>query len=434
MSATLTHPLAPPVRGPVLAGLLAIALAATAGGAWGALAPLDSAALAPGRVVVETHRKPVAHMEGGIVSAVLARDGDRVRAGQVLLRLDGTRADAARDALVVQRDALLALDARLTAEGEGLPDLRIAPDLQARAADPRVAGEIAGQRSILESRRAALAGEVELLNRQATRAEAEIASHRAQIRSLDAQRALIGEELDGVRALHARGLERKPRLLALERQAVALDAARSELEGRIAQAGQAVAEAQLRIVQRREQRLSEIASERRDARTRLAGIDERLRAAADVARRHELTAPVDGVVMGLTATPGAVVKAGEPVLHVIPVADRLVVAARVMVTDVDDVRVGQAAEMRFSAFSARRVPPVTGKVLSLSADAVVDPQTGASHYEATVVPDDGTALPDGALLQPGMPAEVVIATGRRTLWDYLSQPVADSFRRAMRER
>jgi HlyD family secretion protein len=423
---------APPIRAIVLFGVGALAIAAAGFGTWGAVAPLGSAVIAQGQLTVETHRKPVAHLEGGIVRDILVRDGDSVQAGQVLLHIEATQADATRDSLAAQRDALLALDARLTAEREGRGELMVPEELASRMADPQIAEIVEGQRTILVSRMASLDGQVTMLNQEAASAEAEIVSEQAQIGSLDVQRALIRDEREDVRALLAKGLERKPRLLALERQLAALDGAASDLEGRIARAGQTIAQTKMHMVQIRDERLSAVAIEQRDTRTKLADIDERLRAATDVAFRHEVTAPAAGVVLGLTATPGAVVKPGETILEVVPTADRLLVSARVAPTDVDEVQPGQKAELRLLPFRARWLPPAKGRVLSVSPDAMTDQRTGATYFEASIELD---SLPvERSALQAGMPAEALIATGERTLWHYLAQPIMDSYRRAMRER
>jgi HlyD family secretion protein len=423
---------APPIRAIVLFGVGALAVAAAGFGTWSALAPLGSAVIAQGQLTVETHRKPVAHLEGGIVQDILVRDGDSVQAGQVLLHLEATQADAARDGLAAQRDALLALDARLTAEREGRGALTLPEELADRLTTPRIAEIVEGQRTILVSRMASLDGQVTMLHQEAASAEAEIASEQAQIRSLDVQRSLIRDEREDVRALLAKGLERKPRLLALERQLAALDGAASDLEGRIARAGQTIAQTKMHVVQIRDERLSEVAIEQRDTRMKLADIDERLRAATDVAFRHEVTAPAAGVVLGLTTTPGAVVKPGETILEVVPTADRLLVSARVAPTDVDEVQPGQKAELRLLPFRARWLPPAMGRVLSVAPDAVTDQRTGAPYFETSIELD---SLPvERSALQAGMPAEALIATGERTLWRYLAQLVLDSFLRSMRER
>jgi HlyD family secretion protein len=427
---------APPIRSIVLFGIGTLAIAAAAFTAWGVSAPLGSAVIASGQLTVESHRKPVAHLEGGIVREILIREGDNVQAGQTLLHLDATQADAARDGLAAQRDALLVLDARLTAEQEGSTALILADELTSRLSGnltiPRIVEIVEGQRTILVSRKASLDGQVAMLEQEAARADAEIASEGAQIRSLDVQRSLIGDEIADVRTLYAKGLERKPRLLALERQLASLDGAASDLEGRIARAGQTIAQTTMHAVQLREQRLSEIAIEQRDIRMRLADIDERLRAATDVSFRHAVIAPASGVVMGLTATPGAVVKPGETILEIVPIADRLLVSARVAPNDVDEVQVGQKAELRLLPFRARWLPPAQGRVRSVSPDSINDPRTGAAYFEASI---DLESLPvERSALQAGMPAEVLIVTGERTFWHYLVQPVTDSFRRALRER
>jgi HlyD family secretion protein len=219
---------------------------------------------------------------------------------------------------------------------------------------------------------------------------------------------------------------------ASKRQAAALDGSVSELEGRIAQSGQSIATARLHDAQLRDQRQTEIALQQNETRAQLADVEEKLRAAKDVASRHAVTAPADGVVLGLTVTPGAVLKPGEKILDVVPISDRLLVSARVAPTDVDEVKVGQAAQVRLLPFRARWLPPATGRVRSVSADAVTDSRSGASYYEARIELDP---LPvDNLELQPGMPTETLIATGERTLWRYIAQPVLDSFHRALRER
>jgi HlyD family secretion protein len=218
---------------------------------------------------------------------------------------------------------------------------------------------------------------------------------------------------------------------ALERQAAALDGSVSELEGRIARAGKTIATIGLHGAQLRDQRLEEITLQQRDTRPQLVETEEKLRAAADIALRHTVTGPADGVVLGLTATPGAVVKPGEKILDVVPVSDRLLVSARVTPTDIDEVKPGQAAQVRLLPFRARWLPPATGHVRSVPADAMTDPRTGTSYYEARI---ELEALPvDSLALQPGMPAETLIATEERTLWRYIAQPVLDSFHRALRE-
>ena len=343
----------------------------------------------------------------------------------MLLDLDATLAQATRDGLAAQRDALLALDARLTAEQRGERVLEVPAELQDRASDPRVGELIADQDAILTSRRASLDGQLAMLEQQAVSARWEIASARAQTASLEVQRHLIREELADVRYLLGRGLETKPHLRALERQAAALDGSVSELEGRIAQAGETIATSRLHAAQLRDQRLAEVTLQQRETRTQLAQIGEKLRAAQDVAFRHAVTAPADGTVLGLTATPGTVLKPGDKILDIVPISDRLLVSARVAPTDVDEVKVGQTAQVRLLPFRSRWLPPATGHVQSVSADALADPHSGASYYEARIELDP---LPVESLaLQPGMPTETLIATGERTLWHYIAQPVLDSF-------
>lgn len=418
----------------MLAGLAAIVVGLGGFGCWAALAPLSSAAVAPGVIQVDSNRKAVQHRDGGIIAELLVREGDRVAAGQLLLRLDDVESRAAFDVLEQQYHALLAQEARLIAERDQA-ELRWPAILERRAGRPEVASILAGQEHILRSRQDTLTGQVEIMNRRIGQYGAQITALEAQLSAGERQRELIREELVNVRALLARGLERKPRLLALEREAARLDGAQGDYRGRIAQMREAIAEAELQIIELRAARLEEVAAELQDVEGRRAEVEEKLAAAEVQLVRHEVVAPAAGTVLDLRYfTPGGVIPAGGTILDIVPDEDRLVIDARVQPVDIEDVQGGMAAQVVLSGLQGRSTPYLDGLVVRVSPDALTDERTGTPYFLARVEVDRAQlSRLAGVELSPGMPAEVLIVNRERTALDYLLQPVRDSFRRAWRE-
>jgi HlyD family secretion protein len=423
------------LRGLIIAGTLVAAAFFGGFGAWAALAPLASAAIAPGTVTVDSHRKTVQHLEGGIIAELLVRNGDDVAAGQVLLRLEDVESRAAFDLLKGQHRALLAQEARLIAERDGESEPAFAPELLSLSADPAVAEILAGQRRILASRNQVLEGQTAVLHQRIRQYEAEIESLKAQIDSGEVQLRFIAEELSGVGELFEKGLEKKSRLLALKREAARLTGMQGDYQGRITQAEQGIAEARMESLSLKEQRDAEVATELREVQVELAEVADKLRAAQSRLQRTEILAPQAGVVVNLRYfTAGGVIEPAAPILEIVPAGERLVVDARLDPMNIDEVRAGMAAEVRLVAFKQRITPTIAGRVQQVSADALVDEQTMRTYYVARV--EISPAELDGlnsVELYPGMPVEVMIATGERTALDYLLAPVAQSFQRAFRE-
>jgi HlyD family secretion protein len=423
------------LRGLIIAGTLVAAAFFGGFGAWAALAPLASAAIAPGTVTVDSHRKTVQHLEGGIIAELLVRNGDDVAAGQVLLRLEDVESRAAFDLLKGQHRALLAQEARLIAERDGQSEPAFAPELLSLSADPAVAEILAGQRRILASRNQVLEGQTAVLHQRIRQYEAEIESLKAQIDSGEVQLRFIAEELSGVGELFEKGLEKKSRLLALKREAARLTGMQGDYQGRITQAEQGIAEARMESLSLKEQRDAEVATELREVQVELAEVTDKLRAAQSRLQRTEILAPQAGVVVNLRYfTAGGVIEPASPILEIVPAGERLVVDARLDPMNIDEVRAGMAAEVRLVAFKQRITPTIAGRVQQVSADALVDEQTMRTYYVARV--EISPAELDGlnsVELYPGMPVEVMIATGERTALDYLLAPVAQSFQRAFRE-
>jgi HlyD family type I secretion membrane fusion protein len=425
----------PRLHGLMLGGVLAIALFFGGLGSWAALAPLASAAVAPGLVTVESNRKTVQHLDGGIISELLVRNGDRVARGQVLLRLEDVESRSEFDLLQGRRLALAAQQARLAAERDGAADIALSPELSERQADPQVAEVIAGQRQILDSRNQVIAGQTAVLEQRIGQYGAEIGSLEAQSASGKAQLRLISEELSGVAELVRKGLERKSRLLALQREAARLEGMQGDYDGRITRARQSIAEARMEMLNLKRQRDSETVSELRDVQVELAEVSERLRVAEARLQRTEIAAPLDGVVLNLRYfTNGGVVEPGAPILDIVPEAESLVIDAQLDPVNIDEVHAGLAAQVRLTAFKQRITPVLSGLVTQVSADVLTDDRSGRPYYAARI--EISRAELDrlgGAGLYPGMPVEVIIETGQRTALDYLIAPVTDSFAHAFRE-
>ena len=410
-------PLRPRIGAPLAVGaFLLIAFFAGFGG-WAALAPLSSATVAEGVIRVETHRKTVQHLEGGIVREILVNEGDKVTAGQVLMRLDKTQSGTTVSVLQDQQDALLALQARLEAERDGLDAIQFPPELSARQSDPKVATVVGGQQTIFDTRRQSLRAQLGILSQRVEQLGSEIAGHKAQLVSANEQIQLTQEEIATVTDLLNRGLERKPRLLALQRQQSYLEGSRGEQLGAIAKAQQEIGEAKLQSADLLDKRSSEIALELRDTQSRLLENRQKLGAAVDVDNRMEVVAPVSGQVVDLKVhTLGGVVRPGDALLDIVPQSDELVVEARVRPVDIDAVHAGQSAQVALTAYKQRTTPRLDGRLATVSADALIDESRHINYYSAEIHIDSSElARLNGVQLYPGMPAEVMIVTGERTL-------------------
>lgn len=398
--------------------------------AWAALAPLESAAIAPGTLGVSGERKTVQHLEGGIVAGIAVAEGDAVAAGQTLIVLDDTQPRAALARLESERRSTEALEARLVAERDGLDAIAWPKRLRASADD----GVLATQERIFAARKASFDNEIAILDQRVAQIREQAAGYEGHIAAQDREIALLSEEAGTVRSLVEKGLVPKPRLFALEREEAEVTGARARNRAQVARLEQAVGETRLRIVHLGNARMTDVTTELREVESRLADLNERLTAARDVLARTRVAAPVAGTVVGLGVfTRGAVIAPGQELMDIVPAGERLVVEARVVATDIDLLAVGLSAQVRLTAFSLLTTPPLDGHVTQVSADAFVDERTGASWYEARVaLVADQPAL-EGLQLVPGMPAEVMIVTGVSTPLEYLLKPVLASMDRALRE-
>ena len=397
--------------------------------AWAALAPLESAAIAPGALGVSGERKTVQHLEGGIVAGITVAEGDTVAAGETLLVLDDTQPRAVLAGLEGQYRSAAALEARLIAERDELHAIAWPEWLRTPDDD----GVLATQERIFAARKASFANETAILEQQIAQIREQAAGYEGHIAAQDREIALLSEEARDVRALVEEGHVPKPRLRALEREEAEVAGARARNRAHVARLAQAVGETRLQIVRLGNARLTEVTTELREVEANLADLHERLTAARDVLTRTRVTAPVAGTVVGLGVfTHGAVIAPGQRLMDIVPAGDRLVVEARVGPTDIDSVAVGLPAQVRLTGFSLLTTPPFDGRVTRVSADAFTDERTGAAWYEVRVALDPDQPALEGLDLVPGMPAEVMIVTGDSTPLQYLLKPVLVSVGRARR--
>jgi epimerase transport system membrane fusion protein len=404
-------------------------------GLWSSLAPIDSAVVAPGVIKVQNYRKTVQHLEGGIIRALLVREGQEVAEGDALLELEGTQFRAELDVLRAQQLTLKAQEARLLAERDELPDVEY-PQIEGFATtDARVEEARAGQQALFNARRKVYDGEVSVLREN-------IVQSRAQIRGLESllgsKRALIasyGAEIKDLRGLLVDGFADRQRLREVERTTAVLEGELAELQASISESRAKISESELRILQVDREFQTKVATELGDVQAKLSDLDERLRSAADRVARATVRAPVGGRVLKLSVhTIGGVVSPGQALMDVVPDREALMIEARIAPMDVERVQAGVRALVRFSGFRRDRVPTVDGHLVDVSADSLVDEATGVAFYLARVELDsvDGANL-GNVELKPGMPAEVMINTGSRTLLGYLLEPLSNSIARSFRE-
>lgn len=403
---------------------------------WAAFAPLDSAMMAPGTIVVESYRKTIQHLEGGIVLDILVTEGQAVRPGQALIRLDTTQAQATLDMLQGQADAFAAQEARLLAQKSNAPNVTFPADLLARGSDPKVSDAIRAELAAFVNSRETTSKQIDILNSRMEANNRSIDGLRAQLTGLDKQIALIAKEREMIKILVDRGIEALPRQLALDRAAADLGGQRGQVVQKMAEVQVSNGETQLQIVNLKNTTLSDVIKELRDVQNKRFDLIDRLKAARDVLFRQVITTPVEGRVVNLAVhTRGAVIRPGEAIMEVVPQKDQLEVEARVRPEDVDNVHIGMTARITLAGNQARRLPSITGTVTTVSADRLVDQQSGTAYFNARVAVDR-RALDEypEVRLMPGMPVEVAIETGERTMLDYFFAPIEATFRRGMREK
>jgi len=403
---------------------------------WGATAVISGAVIASGSLVVDSNVKKVQHLTGGIVGELRVRDGDRVRAGDIVVRLDETVTRANLAIITKGLDELMARKARLESERDGLDTIVFPAQLLAGAGDPDRAAAMDSERKLFNLRRTARNGQKAQLQERIAQLQEEIVGLTAQQTSKIREIALIERELAGVRELWKQNLVQLTRLTALEREAARLDGEHGQLIAAAAQARGKIAETSLQILQIDQDIASDVAKELREVDGKIGEFIERKVAAEDQLKRIDIRAPQDGTVFQLAVhTVGGVITAGDPIMLIVPEADNLSVEVRVNPQDIDRLQPNQKAILRFTAFNVRTTPEIEGTVTRISADTSTDQRTGQSYYTIRIAmaADQLERLGDVKLL-PGMPVEAFVQTGDRTMFSYLMKPLHDQFVRAFREK
>ena len=407
-------------------------------GGWSFLAPLGSAALAPGNVTVEMYRKTVQHLEGGIVKAIHVRDGDTISKGQVLIELEDTSSRAQLETLRGQLYSALAREARLIAERDGKSTVTYPADLiNAGATDPRAQEDIRVQNQSFSVRKRSRAGEIGILKEQRQQLQAKIEGIKAQRTSRSNLSDSLNKELLDFRAMLKEGYVEKQKVSELERRLAQSEGDRGDFIANISSAQTQISEIELKILQIDKDFQREVIEELSKVQSDLSELHEKTQWLDDTVTRTVITAPESGMVLGLTVhTLGAVIPPGGRLLDIVPQQEKLIIEAQVSPNDIDKVHSGQICEIRFSAFKAAKTPKVSGRLTTLSADRLTDEQNKAGYYLARVEVDkDGLEelRQRGLILLPGMPAEVLINTGDRTFFQYLIQPLSNIFARSLIE-
>jgi HlyD family secretion protein len=419
------------IAGGVLIGVLAFGL-----GGWASTAQISGALIAQGSLVVDSNVKKVQHPTGGVVGELLAHDGDHVREGQVLLRLDETVTRANLAIVTKGLTELYARKARLGAARDGADSVAMPRELAPNANDPDVKEAIGSERKLFDLRRTARSGQKQQLQERVTQLQQEITGLTAQLTAKDKELGLIEQELQGVRELWQKNLVQLNRLTSLQRDEAKIEGERGQLVAQAAEAKGKIAEIQLQIIQVDQDLSSDVAKELRETDSKIGEYVERKVTAEDQLKRTEIRAPQDGIVFQSTAnTVGGVVTPGDPIMLIVPESDNLLVEVKVDPKDIDQVQLGQPVVLRFSAFNARTTPEIDGKVVRIAADTSTDQRTGASYYLVRIsMSEDEVRRLGDVKLTPGMPVEAFIQTGERTMLSYLLKPLHDQFMRAFREK
>jgi HlyD family type I secretion membrane fusion protein len=421
----------PMVVGSAIVGIFVIGILI-----WAAVAPLTGAVLAPGIVKVEANRKTIRHRSGGTVKAIPVHEGQHVAKGQVLLVMDEVQSRSNVEVLQSAVDAFEAQMARFQAESSGKRSVEFPPDLMARINEPAVAQLMRDQQFLFQTRLQFFESQNDVLEQRVQQADAQIAGVKAQIDANNQSIDLTKQELAGYQTLFEKGYAPKTLILRYQRSLADLAGRKGSLLSDLTRLSEQKGETRLQIVSQKEQRVSQAAEGLRQMQAGFADASPKLTAARQTLDDSVIRSPVDGYVLDLTQfTVGGVLGAGEMVMAIVPANAPLIVSARLKPTDIDDVHAGMKARVRLTAFNYRKVSPVEATVTNVSADQLVDEKSGNGYFRADlkIDPKELAKLPKGAKITPGMPAQVMITTGKRTVLSYIISPLTDTLRDAMRD-
>jgi HlyD family secretion protein len=424
------------IRRHLLISLVVIILLVGGIGGWAATSEFTGAVIAQGALVVDSNVKKVQHPTGGVVAELNVRDGDQVKSGDIVIKLDDTQTRANLQIVTKGLDELMARRAREETELEGAESIAFPADLLQRKDDPEIARLVSGEAKLFDTRRKTREGLKAQLSERVLQSEEEIGGLKAQVSSKDKQIEWIQQELEGVRDLWSKKLVQFQRVTALEREQARLEGERGQLVASIAQSKGKIAETKIQILQIEQDMRTEVGKDLAEIRAKSAELIEKRVAAEDQLKRVDIRAPQNGMVHQLDVhTVGGVVTAGQQIMLIVPAADKLIVEAKVQPQDIDQVHIGQKAVMRFSNFNTRTTPEIDGEVAIVSGDVTQDQRTGLSYYTVRigVSPEELARLGEHKLV-PGMPVEIFIQTTMRTVVSFFVRPFQDQIARAFREK
>ena len=417
------------MRGPFVFGIVVVVLFFGAFGGWAATAPLDSGAIAPGVVSPETNRWIIQHLEGGIVSKLNVHEGQRVSKGDLLMTLESTRAEANFSSGREQWLRLLVVRARLEALQSGEQSMTI-PNEAVNQSTPAIVDFVKVQQRLFDIRRTSLEQQKSIFGRQIEQLNSEIAAIEAENDGLGTQIELIDRQILVKQKLFDQQLVAESALLELQSEQARLRSSIAANMARVAQARQSIEETNIKTQQAVQGFGDQVAQESTQTNNQIAQIDEDMISAGDVLRRTELRSPADGTVVNIRTQSG-VIGAGQPIMEVVPVNDDLIILARLPPKDLDVVQVGLKSHVSLLPFAGRNALPLNGEVTQVAADITSEERTGQSYYQIRVrVTAEELAKHSGFYLAPGMPADVTVVTGERTMLQYLADPLIRSIRYA----
>lgn len=422
-------------RGPARFGLWALAIGFGGFLLWAAFAPLDEGVPSQGTVAIDTKRKAVQHLTGGIIKEVLVREGDRVKEGQLLVKLDEAAARASYESIRQRYLGLRAMQGRLLAEQSGAAAIALHPDLQAASGDPLIKSQILTQEALFQSRKASLRADLQGLQEGIQGQQSLIRSYEEILGSRRNQLRLINEELVQTRELVKEGYAPRNRQLELERMIADNNGAVAELLGNMSRAQNSVSELRQKLIGRQQEYRKEVGSQLSDVTREVQSDEGKFRSAADDLGRVEIKSPAAGQVVGLAVqTVGGVIQSGQKLMDIVPDNELLIVETRVAPNLIDRVHAGLPVDIRFNAFANSPSLVVDGTVVSISGDLLTDQQSGAQYFLSRVsVTPEGYKKLGKRTLQPGMPVEVVLKTGERSLMTYLLHPLTKRMAASLKE-
>lgn len=416
-------------------GMIVVAITFLGFGSWATFAPLARGAHVMGHVVTDSNRKTIQHLEGGIVKEILVREGAQVKEGDVLIRLDETQTQANLEIVSQRHLQEMVLEARLLAERDGLARINWPGVLQPHMATARVKSAMADQEALFRARKNEFDGQIRAMTERIAQLRRQADALRRQVDANREQTSLLSADVEAQRNLEKKGFVSANRVREFEREAARIRAEQAAREAEVAEVEATIQATELQIIQTRQGFSRQVVTELQASRAKLNEFQEQLTAQTSVAERVTIRAPVDGQVVGLAVhTLGGVIAPGSPIMDIVPENDRLLIEAKVRLTDIDVAHAGLPAEIRFSSLPPRQSPLLSGRVLSVSNDTLTDPSTREQYYLARVEVKEGELKKLGSFnVVSGMPVEVLISAGERTMLDYLVAPVEGLFRRAMKE-